>query len=233
MALLVMCSLSVSLSTASPIIVWPVPESITCDRSGSSAALKTGYGFKVTGPGAASAVVAAATTRVKADLGGGSASGTISTIAITVASLSERLDDTTTYNYTISFPKAAGNVVEVTALSPFGVSYALLSLGQLLGPGAAGCSTFDVVDHPHYVHRGIMIDTGRRFYPIPLVESILDGMELFKLNVLHFHLSEECFRVESKVFPELTAGCTSDGRTDVEYVRTTPPLSNRESAREH
>ena len=36
-----------------------------------------------------------------------------------------------------------------------------------------------------------MIDTGRRFYPVPLVESILDGMASVKMNVLHFHLSEE------------------------------------------
>jgi|EP01043_Picozoa_sp_COSAG02_P001062 N-acetyl-beta-hexosaminidase len=49
-----------------------------------------------------------------------------------------------------------------------------------------------------------MIDTGRRFYPVPFVKSIVDGLAMSRMNVLHFHLSEECFRVESKIFPELT-----------------------------
>ena len=49
-----------------------------------------------------------------------------------------------------------------------------------------------------------MIDTGRRFYPVPFVKSIVDGLAMSRMNVLHFHLSEECFRVESKTFPELT-----------------------------
>ena len=43
------------------------------------------------------------------------------------------------------------------------------------------------------------IDTGRRFYPVELVESLLDGMAMMKMNVMHMFLSELCFRVESKV----------------------------------
>lgn len=50
-----------------------------------------------------------------------------------------------------------------------------------------------------------MIDTGRRFYPVPFVKSIVDGLAMSRMNVLHFHLSEECFRIESKTFPQLTA----------------------------
>ena len=37
------------------------------------------------------------------------------------------------------------------------------------------------------------------------VKSIVDGLAMSRMNVLHFHLSEECFRVESKKFPQLTA----------------------------
>ncbi len=39
---------------------------------------------------------------------------------------------------------------------------------------------------------------------MPFVKSIVDGLAMSRMNVLHFHLSEECFRVESKIFPELT-----------------------------
>jgi hypothetical protein len=37
-----------------------------------------------------------------------------------------------------------------------------------------------------------MIDTGRRFYPVELVESLLEGMAMMKMNVMHMFLSELC-----------------------------------------
>jgi hexosaminidase len=49
-----------------------------------------------------------------------------------------------------------------------------------------------------------MIDSGRHFTPIPVIERNLDAMEAVKMNVFHWHLSEDQgFRVESKVFPLL------------------------------
>lgn len=62
---------------------------------------------------------------------------------------------------------AADGAVEATAASPFGVAYALETLSQLIGPdGRLVCSGLVVRDRPAYVHRGLMIDTGRRFYPV-------------------------------------------------------------------
>jgi hexosaminidase len=41
---------------------------------------------------------------------------------------------------------------------------------------------------------------------------------MYKMNVLHFHVSEECFRIESKVHPSLhTADCTFSGRSNNEF----------------
>ena len=49
-----------------------------------------------------------------------------------------------------------------------------------------------------------MIDSGRHFMPIDVIQRNLDGMEAVKLNVFHWHLSEDQgFRVESKAFPLL------------------------------
>ena len=49
-----------------------------------------------------------------------------------------------------------------------------------------------------------MIDSGRHFIPVPVIERNLDAMEAVKLNVFHWHLSEDQgFRVESKIFPLL------------------------------
>jgi hexosaminidase len=68
-----------------------------------------------------------------------------------------------------------------------------------------------------FEHRGIMIGTGRRFYPILLVRSILEGMAMNRMNILHLHLSEECFRVESKLFPGLTSGCVVNSHNDTAF----------------
>ena len=37
-------------------------------------------------------------------------------------------------------------------------------------------------------HRGLLLDTARRFFPLALLESTIDAMAIFKLNVLHLHL---------------------------------------------
>ena len=41
-------------------------------------------------------------------------------------------------------------------------------------------------------YRGLMLSPGQRFMPPALLTTFLDGMELARVNVLHFHLSEFC-----------------------------------------
>jgi hexosaminidase len=56
-----------------------------------------------------------------------------------------------------------------------------------------------------------MIDVGRHFIPLDVLKRNLDGMAAVKLNVFHWHLSEnQGFRIESKKFPKLQ-GMGSDG----------------------
>ncbi|ORX39607.1 glycoside hydrolase superfamily [Kockovaella imperatae] len=53
--------------------------------------------------------------------------------------------------------------------------------------------------------RGFMLDACRHFWPMEEVRRLVDGMALLKLNVLHFHLSEDQgWRFESKKWPKLT-----------------------------
>ena len=60
-----------------------------------------------------------------------------------------------------------------------------------------------------YKWRGVMIDSGRRFFPMPVVENLLDTMAVAKLNVLHLHASDFCrFGVESTTYPNLTSSLT-------------------------
>src|SRR5262249_3573721 len=59
-------------------------------------------------------------------------------------------------------------------------------------------------DKPRFAWRGLLIDCCRHFQPVEVIKRNLDGMAAVKLNVLHWHLSEDQgFRVESKRFPRL------------------------------
>ena len=68
-----------------------------------------------------------------------------------------------------------------------------------------------IEDSPRFPWRGLMIDVGRHFIPLDVLKRNLDGMAAVKLNVFHWHLSEnQGFRIESKKFPKLQ-GMGSDG----------------------
>ena len=61
-----------------------------------------------------------------------------------------------------------------------------------------------VTDRPRFPWRGLLIDSCRRWQPVAVVKRTLDGMAAVKMNVLHWHLSEDQgFRVESRTRPLL------------------------------
>jgi hexosaminidase len=68
-----------------------------------------------------------------------------------------------------------------------------------------------IQDQPRFPWRGLLIDIARHYQPPEVLKRNLDAMAAVKLNVLHWHLTEDQgFRVESKKFPKLhTLG--SDG----------------------
>jgi hexosaminidase len=61
-------------------------------------------------------------------------------------------------------------------------------------------------DTPRFRWRGLLMDVSRHFMPVEEVKRTLDGMALVKLNVFHWHLSDDQgVRVESKRYPKLQA----------------------------
>jgi len=61
-----------------------------------------------------------------------------------------------------------------------------------------------IQDRPRFVWRGLLIDIGRHYQPPEVLKRNLDAMAAVKLNVFHWHLTEDQgFRVESKKFPKL------------------------------
>jgi hexosaminidase len=94
-----------------------------------------------------------------------------------------------------------------------GAMRGLETLLQLVQSDATGyfVPAVSIHDAPRFRWRGLMIDCGRHFMPVDVLKRNIDGMASVKLNVFHWHLSEDQgFRMESKAFPKLT-GLGSDG----------------------
>jgi hexosaminidase len=92
------------------------------------------------------------------------------------------------------------------AANPLGVLRGLQTFLQLVSITPDGFATpaVSIQDQPRFAWRGLMIDSGRHFLPIEVIKRNLDGLEAVKMNVFHWHLSEnQGFRVESRKFPKL------------------------------
>lgn len=98
------------------------------------------------------------------------------------------------------------NRIEIRATTDIGAMHALSTLLQLLTVDE-GIYVFPEVfvrDAPRFVWRGLMIDVARHFMPVEVIKRNLDAMAFVKLNVLHWHLSDDQgFRVEVKSLPKL------------------------------
>ncbi|HJT69298.1 MAG TPA: family 20 glycosylhydrolase [Terriglobales bacterium] len=95
---------------------------------------------------------------------------------------------------------------DLTAPTTLGVMRGLQTFLQLveLTPQGFAAPAVVIEDQPRFPWRGLMIDAGRHFMPIDVIKRNLDGMAAVKLNVFHWHLSEnQGFRIESKKFPKL------------------------------
>ena len=109
--------------------------------------------------------------------------------------------------------EVSASSAKLTAATRLGVIHGLETFLQLVqtGPDGFFVPALTVHDQPRFPWRGLMIDVSRHFIPLDVLKRNLDGMAAMKLNVFHWHLSDDQgFRIESKKFPRLqTVG--SDG----------------------
>jgi hexosaminidase len=123
-------------------------------------------------------------------------------------SVVQSLDEDETYSLSV---KSSG--AEIDAPTEVGAMHGLETLLQLVQPSGTGYVIPNVTIHdaPRFRWRGLMIDCGRHFEPVAVIERTLDGMAAVKLNVFHWHLTEDQgFRIQSLIYPKLT-GKGSDG----------------------
>lgn len=94
--------------------------------------------------------------------------------------------------------------VEILGGSPQAMFYALQTLRQLVATDGTVPAVV-VRDKPCFAHRGGMLDSGRHFWTVDEVKRFIDILAMHKLNVFHWHLSEDQgWRIEIKRYPLLT-----------------------------
>jgi hexosaminidase len=136
----------------------------------------------------------------------------------------QKLGEDESYQLTVTDSSATLN-----AATPLGVMHGLQTFLQLvqITPSGFAVPAVTINDQPRFPWRGTMIDVSRHFIPVDVLKRNLDGMAAVKMNVFHWHLSDDQgFRAESKKFPKLT-GAGSDGmfytqdqiRDIVDYAR--------------
>lgn len=118
--------------------------------------------------------------------------------------------DSEEYNLDIQKDK-----VTITASQESGAFYAVQSIRQiaLLDLAKQGdtikIDCCKINDKPRFKHRAFMLDVGRHFFDKTVVKEFLDQMAMVKMNVFHWHLTEDQgWRIEIKKYPLLTTkGC--------------------------
>jgi len=125
--------------------------------------------------------------------------------------------------YAIAF---APERATVTAETAAGFLYGLVTLGQMVHGARGNLQQFSfptagrIEDAPNYQWRGSHLDVARRFYSSADVARFIALLAWNKLNVLHWHLSDdEAWRVEIDAYPELTKKAAWNG-----YGLPIPPL---------
>jgi hexosaminidase len=112
-----------------------------------------------------------------------------------------------------------------------GVFYAIQSLRQLLTQQGdklnVPCLTID--DKPRFAWRAFMLDEGRYFKGAKVVKDLLDEMAMLKMNVFHWHLTDDQgWRIEIKKYPKLTEIGSKRKMSEIDYW-----LSNKFDSIEH
>ena len=96
--------------------------------------------------------------------------------------------------------------ISLTSETDFGAMRGLETLLQLLHADTTGYyfPTIEIEDVPRFPWRGLLIDVSRHFMPVDVIKRNLLAMAALKMNVFHWHLTDDQgFRIECTTFPRL------------------------------
>ena len=198
-----------NVETGTEIGVVPCPEKVTALRGGSFDKVA---GARISYDGAVSDRALLALGHFAADLS--SATGTESVLRKgrrgEIVFRTKPAMDEEEYEIKITRRK-----VRVYTSGDKGVLYALATLRQLLPVGNyTGTATADaswtlpcvhIQDKPRFSYRGLLLDCGRHIFSVDEIKKCLDIMAVYKLDVLHWHLTEDQgWRIQIDKYPLLT-----------------------------
>ena len=98
--------------------------------------------------------------------------------------------------------------IHIVSQSTRGLFYGAVTLWQLVSSSASGNAVpaVTIVDAPRFAWRGLMVDSARHYQSPQFIKQLVDAMALHKLNVLHWHLTDDQgWRLQIRKYPQLTA----------------------------
>ena len=97
--------------------------------------------------------------------------------------------------------------IRLSASTETGIFYGLQTLLQLLNNGDnKTLPALTINDSPRFPYRGLHLDVSRHFFDKEFVKKQLNAMAYFKMNRLHWHLTDGAgWRIEIKKYPRLTS----------------------------
>jgi hexosaminidase len=130
----------------------------------------------------------------------------LQSLTLFVSDLSASLQDGVDESYVLEIlPTGAATVTAATA---WGAMHGLETFSQLSWRSASGkllvAAGVRVEDRPLYQHRGLMLDTGRTYFPVLDILRTIDAMAWNKMNVFHWHITDsQSFPIELPSEPRL------------------------------
>ena len=99
-----------------------------------------------------------------------------------------------------------GRGISIKAETQRGIFYANKTLEQIKAQFGEEMPHCEIEDYPEYAYRGFMFDCARHFFSVEEIKKHLKIMSKLKLNVFHWHLTEDQgFRIEIKKYPKLNS----------------------------
>ncbi|XP_037488970.1 beta-hexosaminidase 2-like [Triticum dicoccoides] len=204
-------------SSSFPVNVWPKPTSMSWAEP--LAAMPVSASFRIVGTSGNSPYLVSATQRYTALLfaeryrpivrpavnvtAGGPA---LQSLTVSVSDLSAPLQDGVDESYALEILPTG--VATITAATVWAAMHGLETFSQLAWRGRQGellvAAGVRVEDKPLYQHRGLMLDTGRTYFPVVDILRTIDTMAANKMNVFHWHITDsQSFPIELPSEPML------------------------------
>ncbi|XP_059612996.1 chitooligosaccharidolytic beta-N-acetylglucosaminidase-like [Phlebotomus argentipes] len=125
------------------------------------------------------------------------------------ADISLRQDTDESYKLHVEARPGGEIGVRISAETYFGLRHGLESLGQLIVYDNLQLrykmpTRVEIEDRPVYRHRGLLLDTVRKFYSLKTIKRTIDVMAMVKMNVFHWHITDaNSYPMRLKNFPDM------------------------------